>query len=154
MYLWDLEDEPESGKEMSFAGVVLMKKSQLTSYLKRYELITAALPSNEDSPSGAWDSLHVFECHERGRSAKYKLTSTVMLVLDTKTISKAEIKGVEMEDGKGGVKLSGSMTRQVGASSPISPSRERLTGQNEFDYPLTSASGHIPNIGRMVEDIE
>ena len=27
VYLWDLEDEP-SGKEMSFAGVVLMKKSE------------------------------------------------------------------------------------------------------------------------------
>ena len=27
VYLWDLEDEPDQGKEMSFAGVVLMKKS-------------------------------------------------------------------------------------------------------------------------------
>ena len=27
-YLWDLEDEPGQGKEMSFAGVVLLKKSE------------------------------------------------------------------------------------------------------------------------------
>ena len=66
------------------------------------------------APKGTWDSLHVFECHERGRSAKYKLTSTVMLVLETKTAAKAEIKDVEGTTGDGGVTLSGSMTRQVG----------------------------------------
>lgn len=65
------------------------------------------------APAGSWDSLHVFECHERGRSAKYKLTSTVMLVLETATLAKAENKGLEDSDGKGGVTLSGSMTRQV-----------------------------------------
>ncbi|KAK4686364.1 F-actin-capping protein subunit beta, partial [Tremellales sp. Uapishka_1] len=113
VYLWDLDEELNVGeKEMSFAGVVLLKK---------------ALPASQETSSGNWDSLHVFECHERGRSAKYKLTSTVMLVLSTNT----------KQQGKGAVVLSGSMTRQA-----------------EVDYPLTTAAGHIPNIGRMVEDME
>jgi len=121
VYLWDLEDESSGReKEMSFAGVVLMKKS---------------LAGDESGgPKGTWDSLHVFECVERGRSAKYKLTSTVMLVLETRTLAKVE-KGDGT--GEGGVVLSGSMTRQA-----------------EVDYPLTSSAGHIPNIGRMVEDME
>jgi capping protein beta len=68
-----------------------------------------ALPSDAEH-TGSWDSLHVFECQERGRSAKYKLTSTVMLVLKSKTAAQAE-----KVDGKGSgdVALSGSMTRQV-----------------------------------------
>ena len=70
-------------------------------------------------PSGSWDSLHVFECAERGRSAKYKLTSTVMLVLNTATLAKTEIKGLGEDElkGKGDVTLSGSMTRQVSAAA-------------------------------------
>nr|XP_018263655.1 capping protein (actin filament) muscle Z-line, beta [Kwoniella dejecticola CBS 10117]OBR85813.1 capping protein (actin filament) muscle Z-line, beta [Kwoniella dejecticola CBS 10117] len=122
VYLWDLEDDPGQGKEISFAGVVLLKKAD----------------QPETTPSGSWDSLHVFECQERGRSAKYKLTSTVMLVLETRTLAKIEGKEAdEKSAGKGAVTLSGSMTRQA-----------------EVDYPLTNSAGHIPNIGRMVEDME
>lgn len=70
--------------------------------------------TKDQAPQGSWDSLHVFECAERGRSAKYKLTSTVMLVLNTATASRPEVKGLDGElDGRGGVTLSGSMTRQV-----------------------------------------
>ncbi|WWC89736.1 uncharacterized protein L201_004661 [Kwoniella dendrophila CBS 6074] len=132
VYLWDLEDDPGQGKEISFAGVVLMKKvlSKPSSQ--------SDLP--ETTPTGSWDSLHVFECQERGRSAKYKLTSTVMLVLETKTLAKPQgIKNIDENQvkGNGGVTLSGSMTRQA-----------------EVDYPLTNSAGHIPNIGRMVEDME
>ena len=76
-------------------------------------------------PSGSWDSLHVFECAERGRSAKYKLTSTVMLVLNTGTIARAEIKGLGEDElkGKGDVTLSGSMTRQVRSGSRLQLAR-------------------------------
>ena len=77
-------------------------------------LSTQEAVGDEQVPSGSWDSLHVFECAERGRSAKYKLTSTVMLVLEAGTKTKPEIKGAEEEtQGKGNVTLSGSMTRQV-----------------------------------------
>ncbi|KAL7424164.1 F-actin-capping protein subunit beta [Cryptotrichosporon argae] len=122
VYLWDLDDEP-GAKEMSFAGVVLFKKSLAT----------------DASSTGTWDSLHVFEAHERGRSAKYKLTSTVMLVLDTATAAGAGGAGgaADEKGGEGKVTLSGSMTRQA-----------------EVDYPLASAAAHIPNVGRMVEDME
>ncbi|WRT67296.1 uncharacterized protein IL334_004264 [Kwoniella shivajii] len=130
VYLWDLEDDPGQGKEISFAGVVLLKKVLSTPS-------SSSPDTPETSPSGSWDSLHVFECQERGRSAKYKLTSTVMLVLETKTLAKAEGKNQDTSRGKGSVTLSGSMTRQA-----------------EVDYPLTNSAGHIPNIGRMVEDME
>lgn len=36
-----------------------------------------------------------------------------MLVLETATLAKADSKGLESSEGKGGVNLSGSMTRQV-----------------------------------------
>lgn len=124
VYLWDLEDT--GTKDMEFAGVVLIKKSAwgLVS-------LTAALP--KEAGSGSWDSLHVFECTERGRSAKYKLTSTIILVLEAATQSGIEGK----EGGKGGVTLSGSMTRQT-----------------EVDQPLPSQGEHVKNIGKLVEDME
>ncbi|KLO17429.1 F-actin capping protein, beta subunit [Schizopora paradoxa] len=119
VYLWDLDDG-------GFAGVVVLKKV-LTS-------------TSTASPSGSWDSIHVFEASERGRNAHYKLTSTIMLHLVTKTSSKA--KGAPpAEDGNSGgtgeIVLSGSMTRQV-----------------EQDHPLADPSSHITNTGRMVEDQE
>ncbi|ORX33436.1 F-actin-capping protein subunit beta [Kockovaella imperatae] len=124
VYLWDLDEMSQDGKEMSFAGVVLLKKVLSSS-------------GTSGAPTGSWDSLHVFECHERGRSAKYKLTSTVMLSLGTQMPSKIEVKGLEDAKGDSEVTLSGSMTRQA-----------------ETDYPLPNAAAHIPSIGRMVEDME
>ena len=59
VYLWDLDH--------GFAGVILIKKA------------------TEKAPKGCWDSIHVFECQEKSRSAHYKLTSTVMLWLQTNT---------------------------------------------------------------------
>lgn len=73
-------------------------------------MLILALSGDAAGPSGSWDSLHVFECQERGRQAKYKLTSTVMLVLETATAAKVDS---EEGIGKGNVTLSGSMTRQV-----------------------------------------
>ncbi len=58
VYLWDLDH--------GFAGVILIKKAGDTDRIK-----------------GCWDSIHVVEVQEKaqGRSAHYKLTSTVMLWL-------------------------------------------------------------------------
>ena len=100
VYLWNLDD--------GFAGVVLLKKSSLQ---------TAA--------SGAWDSIHVLEVAERGRTAKYKLTSTVILNLGTKG------------DALGSLDLAGNMTRQV-----------------EADMPVDADETHVANIGKLVEDME
>jgi len=74
-------------------------------------------------PSGSWDSIHVFEAVERGRQAHYKLTSTIMLQLITRTgsdndgKSSSEKRGTEGWKRDGEVSLSGSMTRQVRLST-------------------------------------
>ena len=57
VYLWDLDH--------GFAGVILIKKT------------------GDTTPTGSWDSIHVFECKEKTRSASYKLTTTVMMWLQT-----------------------------------------------------------------------
>lgn len=49
-----------------------------------------------------WDAIHVLEIQDLGKSAHYKLTSTVMLSMVS-----------SLAEG-GSVDLSGSMTRQVG----------------------------------------
>lgn len=103
VYLWDLDQ--------GFAGVILIKK----------------VGDGSKKVRGTWDSIHVVEVQEKttGRNAHYKLTSTVMLWLQTnKAVS-------------GSMSLAGSLTRQ-----------------SEIDSPVSDASPHIANIGRMVEDME
>ncbi|KAL5525747.1 hypothetical protein ACEPAG_7084 [Sanghuangporus baumii] len=122
VYLWDLDDG-------GFAGVVVLKK--------------VLSPNSSSAPSGAWDSIHVFEASERGRHAHYKLTSTIMLHLTTQSRSSNESDkekkdvGIDNSKGEGSITLSGSMTRQI-----------------EQDHPLADPSSHITNTGRMVEDQE
>lgn len=73
---------------------------------------------------GTWDAIHVVEV--RGtKNAHYKLTSTVMLAIETKN------------DQTGAVTLAGSLTRQA-----------------ENDYVCNDQNPHVSNIGRMVEDME
>nr|CAG4645646.1 EOG090X098Y [Lynceus sp. MCZ IZ 141354] len=103
VYLWDLDH--------GFAGVILIKRAG----------------SGERNIKGCWDSIHVVEVQEKsnGRSAHYKLTSTVMLWLQTN------------RPGSGIMNLGGSLTRQI-----------------EQDVPVTESSPHIANMGRLVEDME
>ncbi|XP_062590444.1 F-actin-capping protein subunit beta-like [Saccostrea cucullata] len=103
VYLWDLDH--------GFAGVILIKKAG----------------DGSKKIKGCWDSIHVVEVQEKssGRSAHYKLTSTVMLWLQT------------TKDASGVMNLGGSLTRQV-----------------EHDATVSDAAPHIVNIGRMVEDME
>eukprot|EP00731_Ephydatia_muelleri_P014379 Em0008g99a len=102
VYLWDLDH--------GFAGVILIKKAGDTEKIK-----------------GCWDSIHVVEVQEKaqGKNAHYKLTSTVMLWLQT------------IKETSGTMNLGGSLTRQA-----------------ETDSPVNESSPHIVNIGRMVEDME
>ncbi|KAH8775497.1 F-actin-capping protein subunit beta [Diaporthe sp. PMI_573] len=102
VYLWNLDD--------GFAGVVLLKKSS---------------PSGGSS-TGVWDSIHVFEASERGRTTNYRMTSTVMLSL----AANGNVTLGEMD-------LSGNMTRQI-----------------EQELPVETDESHIANIGRLVEDME
>jgi len=74
---------------------------------------------------GTWDSIHVVDVQESKKNAHYKLTSTVMLSIETDT------------EQTGKVTLSGSLTRQ-----------------SESDGPVVDMSSHVPNIGKLVEDME
>jgi len=104
VYCWDLDT--------GFAAVVLIKKTQDQ--------------SKKGQPmKGTWDSIHVLDVAEKKGSATYKLTSTVMLSLETQT------------DQTGQVSLSGSLTRQ-----------------DEKDQNVNDQNPHIINIGRMIEDME
>jgi capping protein (actin filament) muscle Z-line, beta len=71
-----------------FAAVILIKKTQDS--------------TKKGQPmKGTWDSIHVMEVQDGGKQAHYKLTSTVMLGIETET------------DQAGRVNLGGSLTRQV-----------------------------------------
>jgi len=102
VYMWDLDH--------GFAAVILIKK----------------VGEGSKKMKGAWDSIHVVEVLENGKTATYKLTSTVMLYMQTN------------KPGHGEMNLSGSMTRQV---------------ENK-DQVVDDANPHIANMGRMVEEME
>ena len=74
---------------------------------------------------GAWDSIHVLEVEDNKKNANYRLTSTVMLSLSTKSESLGE------------VCLAGSLTRQQSETCP-----------------LNSRNTHLGNIGKLVEATE
>ncbi|CAD6192455.1 unnamed protein product [Caenorhabditis auriculariae] len=104
VYFWDLEHGN------GFAGVVLIKKEG----------------DGAKNIQGCWDSIHVIEINERSsRQAHYKLTSTIMLWLQTNKSS------------SGIMNLGGSLTRQ-----------------NEMDAPINDQNPHLVNIGKMIEDQE
>lgn len=81
--------------------------------------------SSKGKTEGGWDSIHVFEEIDRGRTAHYKLTSTVILHLATSN------------DSLGQMDLSGNMTRQI-----------------EQEMAVDDDSSHIVNVGKLVEDME
>ena len=83
------------------------------------------------SSEGSWDSIHVFQAAERGRTSHYKLTSTVILSLSAAT------------GATGDMDLSGSMTRQVEQDLAVD------TGAG-----VSGDDGHVANVGRLVEDME
>lgn len=101
VYLWDLD--------VGFAGVVLLRK--------------AVSPNSKTE--GTWNSVHVFEAQDRGAVTYYKLTSTVILHLGTKS------------EAVGGLDLSGYLNRQT-----------------EQNLPAHDDAGQIINVGKLVEDLE
>jgi len=104
VYTWDLDN--------GFAAVILIKKTQDT--------------TKQNQPmKGTWDSIHVIEVQDGKGDAKYKLTSTVMLFIETQT----------PETGR--ITLAGSLTRQ-----------------DSKTYKINREWNHVANIGRMVEDME
>jgi len=102
VYMWDLDG--------GFAAVVLIKK----------------VGEGSKKMKGAWDSIHVVEVKDSGKTATYKLTSTVLLYMKTD------------KPGHGEMNLSGSMTRQVESPS----------------MPVDDSHPHIANIGQLIEEME
>jgi len=79
--------------------------------------------------SGGWDAIHVIEVRPNGKRASYKLTSTIMLRIATDHSTGPK--------STGELRLSGSMTRQ-----------------QEQEFPAPDDNAHLPNMGRMVEQME
>jgi len=105
VYCWDLDN--------GFAAVILIKKTQ-------------DLAKRQGLPKNSWDSIHVIEVEDRKKHANYKLTSTVMLSIETDA------------EASGNVALAGSLTRQ----------------EEKKEVPVNDETPHVVNIGRMVEDME
>jgi capping protein beta len=89
---------------------------------------------------GTWDSIHVVEVQDHQKNAHYKLTSTVMLNIETETAA------------TGQVSLAGSLTRQVNNSTLYIYTNP--LPQEERDAPVSDANPHVSNIGKMVEEME
>jgi len=104
VYCWDIDG--------GFAACVLFKKTQ--------DQTKKGQPMK-----GNWDSINVIEVTPNGATAHYKLTSTVMLTVETES------------DAIGLVNLAGS-----------------LSLQDEADKPVNPHNPHVTNIGRMVEEME
>jgi capping protein beta len=105
VYLWDTDD--------AFAGVVVVKKTQDQT-------------KSGNPMKGLWDSIHVFNVEEKGGSADYQLTSTIMLSIETN------------EEKTGMINLSGSLTRQ----------------ESRDAQPVTKEKTHLMNVGSFIEDLE
>nr|CDS33771.1 F actin capping protein subunit beta [Hymenolepis microstoma] len=101
-YCWDLDQ--------GFAMAILIKKS-----------------GNAASASGCWESVHVVEVleHSTAKSAHYKLTSTVIMWIETNT------------SDCGASTLSGHLSRVL-----------------DREFPLPDRKQHIVNIGTLVESHE
>jgi len=121
VYLWDMDD--------GFAGVILIKKSSDASPSANATKNGEKGDNNNASLRGCWDSIHVIEVTERPqmKTASYKLTSTVMLWLQTNS-SKLGI-----------LNLGGSLTR-------VTEKRDVGLLKGQMD--------HIKNIGQLIENME
>ncbi|PVV00246.1 hypothetical protein BB560_005379 [Smittium megazygosporum] len=82
---------------------------------------------NNDNPNskGAWDSIHIIDIEERGRQARYKLITTIMLYT------------INNQGHVGQMDLSGSLTRE-----------------DVREAPVDEINSHVVNIGRFIEDME
>ncbi|GAA99817.1 uncharacterized protein L969DRAFT_91758 [Mixia osmundae IAM 14324] len=107
VYLWDTDD--------GFAGVVLLQKAYVPS------------EKPDNLLRSTWDSIHVFEMTDKGRSSTVKLTSTVLLHL------------VRHDPSVGELELGGSMTRQL---------EQEVTRDSSLPQP------HVVCLGRIIEDME
>jgi len=105
-YMWDIS-------EQNFAAAWLIKK---------------VADTKRGLKEGSWDGIHVFDVNDGGAksgTARYKLTSTIIVTMGTET------------EGTGEVQMSGSTTKQV-----------------ENDMPFDESVTHVINMGTMLEAME
>jgi capping protein beta len=116
-YFWD--------NEGGFACCLAIKKE---SEAKASPLPEGADPKTATVSSGGWNSIHVVEARVSAAEKKcqYKLTTTVMLTLD-------------------------SSCEAYASTSDICG---HLTRSNEREKPIRDESSHVANIGEMVEEME
>ena len=86
---------------------------------------SAILLKKSDPQLGSWDSIHIVQVVSDGKSAQYKLTSTILMEIN------------QTAKNLGSMNLSGSLTRQA-----------------EQEFTIQDEQSHIGNIGRMIEDME
>lgn len=89
------------------------------------------MDSDASGTLGTWESIHVFEIETQvtsagAQTARYKLSSSVMLTLKRRDPATV-----------GQVDLSGILTRQT-----------------EETLPVAGATGHVVNLGHLIEDVE
>jgi len=124
VYLWDMDD--------GFAGVILIKKSS----------------DGSRGIKGCWDSIHVIEVTERPqmKTANYKLTSTVMLWLQTSSTK------------MGLMNLGGSLTRvyEKKDANLLTKTKSKYSSEEDKEEKERQdmMRGHVRNIGQSVETME
>ncbi|CAO1635789.1 unnamed protein product [Parajaminaea phylloscopi] len=148
VYLWDLDDG-------AFAGVVLFKKE-----LNPSSSASSSSAARPTGTFGSWDSLHVFEAtpDRSGRSASYKLTSTVMLSLG----KRSQPGGADNDSQQQQFELAGSLTRQAETESALGFKGTGTSGSGSGGDGAGASSNassgveasHIANLGSLIEDME
>merc|ERR1712050_406428 len=115
-----------------FAGVILIKKSS----------------DGSRGIKGCWDSIHVIEVTERPqmKTASYKLTSTVMLWLQTSSTK------------MGLMNLGGSLTRvyEKKDANLLTKTKSKYSSDEDKEEKERHdmMRGHVRNIGQSVENME
>lgn len=129
------------GRRWVCRGCVAEEEYVITVHALTTKMIVLILAIALEGGGGSWDSIHVFEAAERGRTAHYKLTSTIMLALTTRSTTTASSTTASSSgppsDTNTTTTLSGSMTRQI-----------------ETDGSLTEPNAHVGNLGRAIEEME
>ena len=106
-----------------------------------YLLLSAADMAKGGAPmKGTWDSIHVFQVEDKGAKADYRVTSTIMLKIETN------------HSTTGLVTCSGSLTRQV--LFIVTLEVFNFKKQETLDVTVNKENTHVSNLGQQIEKIE
>jgi len=139
VYLWDKEEMNDSSnaggaaKKGGFAGCFLISKR--------------LNDDNGEKESGFWNSIHIVDSGPIiDGTSKYKLTTTLLLAMNVVKSSSTTATGEESTSSTTNeLQIAGSLTKQVEKTCAVVQSS---SGTNNDE------TGHIRNIGQMIEEIE